>query len=276
MDSLEDRMKAYEGVEASRRLMPLVPGLARVDGRSFSTYTRGLEKPFDPRLSRLMIETARHLLRESGARLAYTQSDEITLVFYADDPKEQLWFDGRVQKLCSQLAAQATAAFNHLLPEALPEKFAARTLANMPTFDARVWSVPTMAEAANVLVWREQDATRNSVEAAARSKFSHNALHEKSQREMVQMMREQGLIWEELPVFFKRGTYLQRRVVKRAFTADELDALPPKHEARKNPALEIERTDIVELSVPPITRVQNREGMIFRGEDPVALSPMPE
>lgn len=276
MDSLEDRMKAYEGVEASRRLMPLVPGLARVDGRSFSTFTRGLEKPFDARLSRLMIETARHLLRESGARVAYTQSDEITLVFYTDDPKEQLWFDGRVQKLCSQLAAQATAAFNHLLPEALPEKFAARTLANVPTFDTRVWSVPTMAEAANVLVWREQDATRNSVEAAARSKFSHSALHEKSQKEMVQMMREKGLIWEELPVFFKRGTYLQRRVVKRAFTVDELDALPPKHEARKNPALEIERTDIVELSVPPILRVQNREGMIFRGEDPVALSPMPE
>jgi tRNA(His) guanylyltransferase len=276
MQSLEDRMKEYEGAETSRRLAPLVPGMARIDGRSFSTFTRGLEKPFDARLSRLMIETARHLLRESGARLAYTQSDEITLVFYADEAKEQRWFDGRVQKLCSQLAAQATAAFNHLLPDALPEKYSRRTLANVPTFDARVWSVPSMAEAANVLVWREQDATRNSIEAAARSKYSHNALHEKSQREMLAMMREAGLQWDDLPAFFKRGTYLQRRVVRRAFTVDELDALPPKHEARKNPALEVERTDIVELSVPPIVRVANREGMIFRGEDPVESSAVAE
>lgn len=272
MDSLEDRMKGYEGVEAGRRLAPLVPVVARVDGRSFSTFTRDLAKPFDARLSKLMIATARHLLRETSACVAYTQSDEITLVFYADDPKTQLWFGARVQKMCSQLAAQATAAFNYLLPDALPEKSERRSLDNMPTFDARVWSVPSQAEAVNVLVWREQDATRNSIEMAARSKFSHAKLHEKSQREMLAMLRDVGVVWDEYPSYFKRGTYLQRRATRRAFTADEIEALPPKHAARSNPALEVERTDIFELDMPPITRVQNREGVVFLGEEPRAVS----
>lgn len=31
-DDLGDRMKMYEGMEAGRRLMPLLPVLARIDG----------------------------------------------------------------------------------------------------------------------------------------------------------------------------------------------------------------------------------------------------
>ena len=231
-----------------------------------------MAKPFDERLSRLTIETARHLVRETSACVAYTQSDEITLVWHRAEPKTQLWFGARVQKMCSQLAAQATAAFNYLLPEALPEKFERRSLESLPTFDARVWSVPSLAEAVNVLVWREQDATRNSVEMAARSRYSHDALHEKSQREMLAMLREAGVEWDEYPAFFKRGTYLQRRVSKRTFSAEELDALPPKHAARRDPSLEVERTDVVELAMEPIVRVQNREGVVFRGEAPLLAS----
>ena len=66
-DDLGDRMKLYEGMEAGRRLMPRLPCVARIDGRSFSTFARDLAKPYDPRLSRLMIETTRHLVRESNA-----------------------------------------------------------------------------------------------------------------------------------------------------------------------------------------------------------------
>lgn len=267
--TIEDRMKGYEREEAGRRLATDVPVMARIDGRSFSTFTRDLTRPFDARLSRLMIETARHLLRETGACVAYTQSDEITLAFFEDDPRSQLWFGARAQKMCSQLAAQATMAFNLLLPEALPEKSARRTLANGPTFDARVWNVPSLSEGANVFVWRELDATRNSVEMAARARFSHSALQDQPQRRMLEMLRAEGVDWDAYPSFFKRGTYLQRRAVRRAFSSDELDALPPRHAARADPSLLVERTDLVELAMPPITSVRNREGVLFRGEDPV-------
>ena len=60
--SLGDRMKRYESAEASRRLPPGAPILARLDGRAFSTCTRGLERPYDERMSRVMIGTRRFLV----------------------------------------------------------------------------------------------------------------------------------------------------------------------------------------------------------------------
>ena len=50
-DDFGDRMKVYEMAEAGRRLMPLLPAVARLDGKGFSGFTRGLARPFDERLS---------------------------------------------------------------------------------------------------------------------------------------------------------------------------------------------------------------------------------
>jgi tRNA(His) 5'-end guanylyltransferase len=268
-DELGDRMKEYEGAEAGRRLMPLLPALARIDGRSFSTYTRDLARPFDPRLSRLMIETARHLLQEANARLAYVQSDEITLVLAAHDHASQIYFDGRIQKMVSQLAAQATVAFNSLLARHLPEKAHGYGEGTLPTFDCRVWNVPTETEAANAVLWREQDATRNSVESAARVLYSQAELHGKNVEVMRQMMLDKGVDWGTYPAFFQRGTYLQRRTVLRPFTAAEIEQLPPRHNARLHPHLEVERTEYHELDMPRFVTVKNREDVVFRGAEPL-------
>ena len=145
-EGLGARMKRYEAQEAGRRLMPLLPVLARIDGRAFSTFTQGLERPYDVRLSRAMIDTTRFLVEETGARTGYTQSDEISLLWHATDPKDQLFFDGRIQKMVSVLAALATVELNRLLALTLPD-YAARR----PVFDCRVWQVPNREEAANAL-----------------------------------------------------------------------------------------------------------------------------
>jgi tRNA(His) 5'-end guanylyltransferase len=268
-DDLGDRMKMYEGAEAGRRLMPLLPAIARIDGRSFSTYTRDLARPFDPRLSRLMVETTRYLLQESGASIAYTQSDEITLVMAVEDHTGQLYFDGRIQKMVSQLAAQATLAFNSLLPHHLPEKVRALGEGALPSFDCRVWNVPNETEAANAVLWREQDATRNSIESAARALYSQADLHGKHADEMRQMMLDKGVDWGAYPAYFQRGTYLQRRAVRRPFSAAELDQLPPKHNARLQPDLVVERTEYRELDLPRFVTVKNREDVVFRGAEPL-------
>ena len=41
-DDLGDRMKVYEGAEAMRRALPRLPVVVRVDGKCFSSWTRGL------------------------------------------------------------------------------------------------------------------------------------------------------------------------------------------------------------------------------------------
>ena len=263
-DALGDRMKMYEQVEAGRRLLPMVPALARIDGRCFSKFTHGLARPFDARLSELMVRTTEYLVEESVAVCGYTQSDEISLVWLQTSSESEIFFSGRIQKMVSQLAAMASAFFIRELPKALPE-----VADRLPTFDARVWNVPNKDEAANTFLWRELDAAKNSISMAARHYFSHKQLHGKHGNEMQEMLWQKGVNWNDYPGFFKRGTFVQRRTVVRKFTTEEWERLPEKHEARLNPDLEIERSQVVRLEMPPFRSVKNRVGVIFSGEEPI-------
>lgn len=263
-DSLGDRMKEYERAEAGRRLMPLLPALARLDGRAFHSFVRGLDRPFDRRLSELMLETATFLVRETNATVGYTQSDEITLAWVRSEYDAQIFFDGRIQKMTSMLSALCSASFNRRLPAFLPPEFAER----LPVFDCRVWTVPNLEEAANTFLWRELDAAKNSVSMVARAYYDHADLHDKSGAEMQELLWRKGVNWNDYPSFFKRGTFVKRRTVTRAFTATELEALPPKHAARTNPALTVERSECVPLDLPPLSKVANRVGVLFGAEEP--------
>jgi tRNA(His) 5'-end guanylyltransferase len=257
-------MKLYESAECGRRFMPLLPILARIDGRAFHGFTRGMERPFDPGLSQAMIDTTVALVFETNACMGYTQSDEITLAWHSTDPKSQVWFDGRVHKMVSQLGAQATLCFYRLMVERMPE-YAAK----LPTFDARAWQVPNRTEGANAFLWREWDATKNSLSMAASSVYSDKQLHGKNGADKHEMLHAKGINWNDYPAYFKRGTYVQRRTVHKPFSAEEMDRLPPKHEARSVPGLLVERQQITVLEMPPFASVENREAVIFEGAEPV-------
>jgi tRNA(His) guanylyltransferase len=263
-DSLGDRMKRYEAAEAGRRLMPLLPAIARLDGRAFHSFVRGLERPYDKRLSDLMIDTVTFLVRETNAAVGYTQSDEITLAWVPAEYDAQIFFDGRVQKMTSMLSALCSVHFNRRLPAFLPSEYVER----LPVFDCRVWNVPTLEEAANTFLWRELDAAKNSISMAARAYYDHAELDNKNGAGMQELLWKKGVNWNDYPTFFKRGTYVRRRKVSRALTPTELDSLPPKHAARSNPALVVERSECGPLDLPPLSKVENRAGVLFRGEEP--------
>lgn len=263
-----ERMKAYEGAEAARRFLPGLPVIARIDGKRFSRWTHGLPRPYDPRLSEVMIEVTGWLVEQTGARVGYTQSDEITLVLHVDNIGQQVFLDGRIQKLVSILASMATSRFNDLARVAIPER------ADQPAmFDCRCWTVPSLEEAANTVLWRERDATKNSLQMAARHHHPHSALDGKAGPEMHELLRQVGVNWNDYPAFFKRGSFLRRETVRTPFTAEELAALPEKHAARRDPGLVIERSRVQRLEMPPFDKVVNRVGVVFDGEAPQTASP---
>lgn len=264
-DSLGDRIKVYESQYSGQRLMPLVPIVARMDGKAFHTFTSGLRRPYDERLTKLMVDTTRYLVMETGADVGYTQSDEISLIWQNGEIGAEVMFGSKLLKMTSILAAMTTAYFNKRLIDYLPDK-----ADKLPLFDARVHNVPTAWEATNYLIWREMDATRNSVSMAAQSKFSHKSLHGKTSSEMQEMMlAKDGTNWNDYPSFFKRGTHLARRTISRAFTFDEMARLPEKHAARTNPDLVVDRQCVVVLDIPPLRRITNREDVLFGGADAV-------
>ena len=73
-------------------------------------------------------------------------------------------------------------------------------------FDSRVFNVP-LHEVVNNLIWRQQDAERNSIQGLAQSLFSHREIEGLSCNELQdKMFTEKGVNWNDLPVHLKRGS----------------------------------------------------------------------
>lgn len=196
-DALGARMKGQYEQRARLMLPRRTYTVVRLDGRAFHTYTRGLDRPFDLQFMNHMALTARFLCSEvSGCRLAYTQSDEISLILTDfTTPTTEAFFDGNQQKIVSITASLATARFNQLRP------------GRLAFFDSRAFTIPDPIEVENYLIWRQKDAVRNSISMAAQAYFSHKALHEVNTKQMQDMLfTERGINWNDYDPRFKRGT----------------------------------------------------------------------
>lgn len=197
-DALGERMKGYE--RASRTTLPLrLPIIVRVDGRSFHNYTRSLERPFDERLLDVMNRAAVDLCTEmQGARLAYIQSDEISILLHNYAKLETTaWFDNQVQKIASVSASIAAARVTAESPALFNE-------VRIAHFDTRVFVLPE-AEVTNYFLWRQNDAARNSIQMLAQSLYSQKQLHGKCQAELHEMCWQRGKNWNDLPTHLRRG-----------------------------------------------------------------------
>ena len=224
-DKLGDRMKTnYEEVYKFK-LTRRTPVIIRLDGKAFHTFTRGLEKPFDRIFMKSMQETMKYLCENiQGCVLGYTQSDEITLVL-VDYKKldSSAWFDYEVQKLSSVSASMATLAFNKCfeynvesfkeemkdLAIEIDQKYLDtldKCVGNGAMFDSRCFNIPR-EEVTNCLLWRQQDATRNSIQMLAQQYFSQKEIEHKSNDELQDMLfTQKGINWNDLPTDQKRGS----------------------------------------------------------------------
>lgn len=232
-DALGERMKGYENVTRNH-LMRRCPVIIRIDGKAFHTFTRGFKKPFDSILVETMQDTMKYLCENiQGCVLGYTQSDEISLVLVDyKNLQSCAWFDDNIQKMVSVAASMATMAFNKFfyrrvsqykdsIREYLDENGTFRkysdedpssldvydkAIEDGATFDARVFNIPK-EEVCNNILWRQNDATRNSIESVGQAYFSHKQLHGKSCNEIQDMlMKEKGLNWNTIPEHLKRGS----------------------------------------------------------------------
>ncbi len=263
-DDLGDRMKHYEGLESSRRFIPLLPICARIDGRSFSNFTRGMERPYDPTMQLMMIQVAEYLVYRTGSRMGYTQSDEISLVWLQERYDAELFFDGKIHKLHSVLAAMATAKF-HQLCHLNGGEYAKRAEGLLPAFDCRVFQVPNKVEASNVFLWREQDAAKNAISMAARHYYSHAELQGKSGPEMQELMFQKGVNFNDYPPAFKRGTFIKRIVEERTISEGEAATMGIPY----IPGQLYKRAIVRSMEMPIFSKVINRPGVVFDGAEPI-------
>lgn len=243
-DDLGNRMKTFYEEIPKTRLMKRCPVICRLDGRSFHTFTRGFKRPFDDVLIKTMQETAKYLCENiQGCQLAYTQSDEISLLLIDYQRFEtSAWFDYEVQKMCSISASMATMAFNMFFTRNVQdfgydcccdpdnenygdkvvngreEDYARYELIYMKKlytamFDSRVFNIPK-EEVTNYFYWRQLDASRNSIQMVGQANFSHKELHNKSCNDIQDMlMTQKGINWNDFPTCQKRGSCVVRNKI---------------------------------------------------------------
>lgn len=267
-DEFGDRMKEYEARETQRTLLPMLPVAVRIDGRAFHTFTKGFKKPFDLSLSEMFRYTTKILVKEAGAVIGYTQSDEISLLLLQESPKSELFFDGKIYKLTSVLASIATAAFNKMWLTYLVDHQSDidDKVWTLATFDCRVWQLPTKWEAINMLLWREKDARRNSISSAAQSVYSVRELCGKTSNEQQELLFQRGINWADYPKWAKVGTFYRRQLVERELTDDERAKIPEKY--RPEPGIKVTRTDIVEWPYE-LGKVANKVEAVFDQAPPI-------
>lgn len=267
MDALGDRLKAYEAQETARKLLPGVPVYGRLDGRGFSKFTRGMERPYDMRMIQAMIHATKILVDNTHATIGYTSSDEISLAWSNMDHNSPVIFDGKLHKLHSVLASLATVAFVQGLK--LYFENAQDLLDKMPHFDARVFNVPNLQELANCFLWRNLDATKNSISMAAHHYYSHNELQHKNSAQQQEMLWNKGINFNDFPAEFKRGTFVRRRQMNQTFDPVAWVLIPLAH----RPPLDqmILRTQTVAYDLPPLSRIPNRVAVLFEDSLPEAV-----
>lgn len=229
-DDLGNRMKGYENI-SRYYLTKKTPVIIRIDGKAFHTFTKGFQRPFDDILIASMQATAKYLCENiMGCKLAYTQSDEISLLLVDYERNEsQPWFENNLQKMCSVSASMATMAFNKYFKEKVENYIHDKAWENEveapvsseeiqycgtlqkaidkgAMFDARAFIIPK-EEVCNYFIWRQQDASRNSIQMVAQSLFSHKELQNKNCNELQELMfQEKGVNWNDFDNVYKRGS----------------------------------------------------------------------
>lgn len=226
-DALGTRMKSYEHISRTY-LTRKMPVIIRLDGKAFHSFTRGFKRPFDEIFVKSMQETMKYLCENiQGCVLGYTQSDEITLVLVDYKTRESdAWFDNNIQKMVSISASMATISFYHNFRQNMitwidsnvgkitdgdeSKLKYSKTLLDKTNgyamFDSRAFILPK-EEVVNCLIWRQQDATRNSILSVGQANFSEKQLHKKKCDVIQDMLFvEKGINWNDYPTTLKRGS----------------------------------------------------------------------
>lgn len=230
--TLADRMKSYENINRTY-LTERLPVIIRIDGKNFSRYTKPFKKPYDDIFLNAMRATAKKLCENvGGARLAYTQSDEISLLLVDYDTIDsQPWFGNNVQKLVSVTASMAAIYFYNALRDQVYEytdsnyddylyieRLRDHLYKQDAVFDSRCFIIPK-EEVVNYFRWRQIDCTRNSINTAAQTYLRPKEIKNKNCDQLQELLfSEAGINWAKYPAYFKNGSCVIKKVIEHSVT----------------------------------------------------------
>lgn len=210
MTKLKDRISLYEEV-SDYKLLPKLPIIISLNGRSFSKMTNLLKKPYCPNFAECMYATALKLSMEiDGAIFSYCFNDEIIIIARNDQTLDtETWYNNNIQKISSVTASIATLHLNRCINEL------DLNLTGDPTFTSKIFTVPNVTEAINVLVSKQQQCFYQSVQLACfyellNKNYDNNSIKEMLQGtsldEKIQLLNQEcNIDFNNYPLAFRRG-----------------------------------------------------------------------
>lgn len=198
MDNLYNHFKDIEKSERSfLKENPFI--VIRVDGRGFSKLTKKIKKPFDLHFAEAIKETGTYLLNEvPNAILAYSQSDEISVIIKGDNTGSQQWFSNNIQKITSLTSSMATLAFNRFFQKQYPD------LSGI--FNARAFTLESEEEVIDYLNWRRSDCRKNSISMNAEPFMTAKESLGLNSLDRLELAKNNNADWEVLDEHCKNGT----------------------------------------------------------------------
>ena len=208
-NKLKDRIDAYQA-SADTRLLPRVPIVIAVNGRSFSKLTSLLDKPYCPKFAECILNTMLRLCTDiEGALFAYQHNDEIIIIARNDQGTDTApWYDNRAQKISSITSSIATLHFNRCAT-AIELNIMGEAI-----FSSQVFVVPNIMEAINTLVYKQQYNFQTSIQSACfyelLKKYDKNTIREMlnglSLDERIDLLQQESQVdFNEYPPSFRRG-----------------------------------------------------------------------
>ena len=265
--SLADRMKSYEAVTTNASLVEKLPIYARIDMRAGHTFCRGLAKPFDNDYADTMKAATAYIVQKTNALVGYCQSDEASFV-WLDSSK--IPFETRLFKLQSVLASMFTAAFimngKGIIVDRVQKIF--------PAFDCRVCNMPSLDEAANMVLWRERDSIKNSITLLALEHFSNKEIERKNSNDKIKMLKDMKGIdyFTTIPEDLRNGAYFRREKYLKVLTEEDLKSIPEKNwpELDENGVRTVIRSNVQQFILGcPLNDIENKVAVLFNHEKPI-------
>jgi len=214
MKSLKDRIDDFSN-RATYKLLPKLPVIITINGRAFNKLTALLDKPFSALLAKCFAFTLGELAKEiDGTVFGYHHNDEIVIITRNDQTLDtQPWYNNDIQKLASVVSSIATLHFNNFAN-------ANNIEIGNATFHSKIYTVPNITEAINVLICKQQQVFQSSIYYACFYGLLGKSLDKNDIQEMlantsiddkINLLKDEcGIDYNTLPWAFRRGVACYR------------------------------------------------------------------
>jgi len=201
------RMPEFE-TELGTPILPDVHVVVRLQGdrfgRLYASEKLGLERPFDARMGKWLLQAASHALRENAeARFAYVGGDEISILF-GQGPEGF----GPGERFSLRLSARTTGRLSLLM-------------GGVAAFYPRIYQFPSDDWMVRYFVWRQETLISFAVDRYCRWALGRSGLDEVATRRVladlsdddkVEILSEHGIDFSGTPIWQRRGALVWRRI----------------------------------------------------------------